>query len=232
MGVALKIEGLCKAYGPKQVLREVDLQVSPGEVVCLLGPNGAGKSTLLRIIVGTVAADAGRVLVDGVDMRGSPPTARLRTAWVLGDEHGWYWRLSGLDNLVFFAMLRGLARETARRRARQGLEAHGLASDAATRVAEYSTGMRARLALARAGLTSAPLLVLDEPGRGLDAMANEHLERRLMGSDTGVLLVTHDLEMVSRVATRSVVLHRGEIRGEIGGGSSAAALTERLVALP
>jgi ABC-type multidrug transport system ATPase subunit len=221
----LSAHGVRKGFGRGDVLRGIDLEIPRGEVVALLGPNGAGKSTLLRILVGTITADAGEILIDGHDTRRDSEAARREISWVLGDEHGWYWRLSGRDNLVFFAMLRGARQRKARAQAAAELERHGLLRAADTPVAEYSTGMRARLALARASLAPTALVVLDEPGRGLDVAASEWLAEYLRSlTDSAVLLVTHDLDMVSDLAERSVVMHDGLVRMQFPAGTPARTL--------
>jgi ABC-type multidrug transport system ATPase subunit len=214
-----------KRFSRGEVLRGIDLEIPRGEVVALLGPNGAGKSTLLRILIGTITADAGVILIDGHDIRRDSGAARKETSWVLGDEHGWYWRLSGQDNLVFFAMLRGAHQRKARARAAAELERHGLLGAADTPVAEYSTGMRARLALARASLVPTALVVLDEPGRGLDVAASDWLAEYLRSlTDSAVILVTHDLEMASALAERSVVMHDGLLRVQFPAATPASTL--------
>ncbi|TMK39824.1 MAG: ABC transporter ATP-binding protein [Actinobacteria bacterium] len=226
----LSIRGVRKHYRNSEVLGGVDLEIAPGEVVALLGPNGAGKSTLLRIIVGTVAANAGDVIIGGHDMRRDPLAARAAVSWVLGDEHGWYWRLTGIENLTFFGMLRGMDHSAARARARAELEHQDLEHAANQRLGEYSTGMRARLALARANLIPTAAMVLDEPGRGLDAPANERLVAFLRSLEsTAVLVVTHDLEMASRIAGRSLVLREGVVREQFAGGTPAEILATGLV---
>jgi ABC-type multidrug transport system ATPase subunit len=128
-------------------------------------------------------------------------------------------------------MLRGLPRREARARALAELEHQRLDAAARQRVGEYSTGMRARLALARARLAPAAAMVLDEPGRGLDVGANERLEEFLRRPDsTAVVLVTHDLEMVARVAHRSLVLHEGVITEQLPADTPAGTLADRVAA--
>jgi ABC-2 type transport system ATP-binding protein len=227
--VALSIRGVRKRFRDQEILRGIDLELTAGEVVALLGPNGAGKSTLLRIIVGTISADAGQVSIGGHDLDDDPQAARAAVSWVLGDEHGWYWRLTGLENLVFFGMLRGLPRREAVARAEEQLSRQRLDAAAYQRVGEYSTGMRARLSLGRASLAPTAVSVLDEPGRGLDVTANERLEEFLTNpKPTAVLLVTHDLEMVSRIAQRSLVLGDGVVAEQLPRGTSPSALASRI----
>ena len=225
----LSVSGVHKRFRETEVLRRVNLEVARGEVVALLGKNGAGKSTLLRILVGIIIPDGGEIAIGGYDLRRDPVAARGEISWVLGDEHGWYWRLTGLQNLTFFAMLRGLGRREAGIRAAAEIRRQGLQAAADTRVGEYSTGMRARLALARASLVPTAAMVLDEPGRGLDAAANEWLVEHLGSlTNTAVLLVTHDLEMVSRVASRSMILAAGTVREQLAARTPASTLAARI----
>src|SRR4051794_13241743 len=104
---ALDVRDLDKRFGNVTALAGVDLQVAPGEVVALLGQNGVGKTTLLRTIAGLVRPDAGRVRVAGRDIATDGNAARARLGWALGDEHAWYWRLSGRVNLIVFGRMRG-----------------------------------------------------------------------------------------------------------------------------
>jgi ABC-2 type transport system ATP-binding protein len=225
----LVVRGVRKRFRQAEVLRGVDLDVARGEVVALMGPNGAGKSTLLRIIAGTITPDEGHIVIDDHDARHDPVAARAAVSWVLGDEHGWYWRLTGYDNLVFFAMLRGMTRVHARVRAVEELERQRLQAAADKRVAEYSTGMRARLALARACMAPSAVMVLDEPGRGLDAAASEWLIELLAGlTNTAVVLVTHDMDMVVRAAQRSVLLTEGVVGQELPSSTPASTLAAKV----
>ena len=225
----LEVSEVYKRFRSLDVLRGISFQVARGEVVALLGANGAGKSTLIRILMGIITPDAGVVTIAEHDICHDGVKARSELAWVLGDDHGWYWRLTGRQNLTFFGMLRGLPKQGADLRAAEELERQGLNAASDTRVGEYSTGMRARLALARASLVPAAVLVLDEPGRGLDAGANEWLVEHLNRlRHTAVLLVTHDLEMVSRVADRSMILDHGELREQLEANTPASTLAARI----
>ena len=160
---AIDVCALTKRYGSNQALGGVGLEVAPGEIVALLGPNGAGKSTLLRIIATLVGPDGGSARVGGHDVVADALAARAALGLMLGEERSLYWRISGRRNLEFFGRLQGLDREAARARGDELLERFGLGNVAERRCGEYSTGMRARLGLARALIASPPVLLLDEP---------------------------------------------------------------------
>jgi ABC-2 type transport system ATP-binding protein len=195
-------------------LRGVTLNVGSGEVVGLVGPNGAGKTTLLKIVSTLLQPTAGHVLVDGRDPRDDARTVRDRIGLVLADDRALYWRLTGRENLEFFGVMHGLTHRDARARAGVLLDQVGLASRDKL-VFGYSSGMRARLSLARALLTRPPLLLLDEPTRALDPIASAAVDAMLRASaaeGVAVFLSSHRLDEVENACDRVVVLTDGAVR--------------------
>ena len=224
----IRAAGVSKTFGDVRALDDVSFHVDRGEVVVLLGRNGAGKSTLLRILGTRVLPDAGEVHIDGIDGRRQPRDVRRRTGVVLPDERSWYWALTGRANLEFFARLSELPRRAARRRTAEVLEVVELTEGADRRVAGYSSGMRARLSLARALLLSPPVLLMDEPARALDPAISRDLRRAVvaLARETGcaVLWVTHDLHEAAVVADRVLLLEEGRLVHDASGPSTAEAL--------
>ncbi|MGH2993060.1 MAG: ABC transporter ATP-binding protein [Solirubrobacterales bacterium] len=204
-----------KRFRTVQALDGVSLDVEPGEVVALLGPNGAGKSTLLRILATTVIPDSGSAMVGGNDVVEDAMAARRSLGVMIGDERSHYWRISGRRNLAFFAALAGIRRREAAARTERLLEVVGLSEAADRPVLGYSSGMRARLSLARALLPGPPLLLLDEPTRNLDPLAasrfREQASRLAAERRTGILFATHDLHEAVAISTRILVLAAGRI---------------------
>jgi ABC-2 type transport system ATP-binding protein len=199
---------------PRTVLDGVNLHVARGEIVALLGANGAGKSTLLRVAAGLVAPRSGAV------------ERAVRTGLGLAEERSFFWRLSVRENLRFFAALEGAPRD----RIDALLDQVGLAGDGDLPVRACSTGMRARLALARALLGDPPLLLLDEMERGLDVGARELLRARLAAwasAERGALVVTHDLDEAAPY-TRAVCLDAGRVVDAGPFADVARRLRERL----
>jgi ABC-2 type transport system ATP-binding protein len=212
---------------PVDALRSVDLRVSRGEVVALMGPNGAGKSTLLRLLAGLLVPDGGRLEVLGVEAARATPALRRRVSLVLGEERSFSYRLTGAQNLEFFAALHGHGPREARSRAARALAAVGLGSAAGQTVGTYSTGMRRRLALGRGLLGEPELLLLDEPTASLDPASARRiralLREKLLGWGAAAVVATHDLAEAAELAGRVVCLDGGELRGE-GPPSEAARL--------
>ncbi|MGI9557514.1 MAG: ABC transporter ATP-binding protein [Solirubrobacterales bacterium] len=227
----IHVRALLKRFGSVQALDGVDLSVEAGEVVALLGPNGAGKSTLLRILGTTVLPDSGTVTVAGVDVVADPVSARRNVGLMIGDERSLYWRISARRNLTFFAALHGIRKRRARVRAEELLGAVGLADAADRAVLGYSSGMRARLSLARALIARPPLLLLDEPTRSLDPVAGVRFRETAVelarGERTGILFATHDLHEAAAVADRVVVLAQGRVVFEDSLADADAADLER-----
>lgn len=224
----ISILGVTKRFGTTDALRGVDLEVAPGQVVALLGSNGAGKTTLVRIGATTVIPDSGSVHIAGLDAIASPAKARSRTGVVMSDERSFYWRMSGRANLEFFASLHGLGRREARARALEVLEAVEFPGDPDVRVDRYSSGMRARLAVARGLLGRPVVLLLDEPSRSLDPVAALSLRNLVLDlattRNTAVLFVTHDLHEAAAVASVVVAIMRGQVAATIEGPTDASTL--------
>jgi ABC-2 type transport system ATP-binding protein len=206
----------------------VDLDVRPGGVVALLGPNGAGKSTLVRILATTVLPDEGSVQVGGHDVVDDGPNVRACLGLVLGNERSWYWRISGRRNLEYFAALYGLRRRAAAARIDELLAQMDLSGVADRRVGEYSSGMRARLALARALVRDPAVLVLDEPTQNLDPVASatfgDIVQRLSEERGAAILLTTHNLHEAAALADEVVVIAQGRVVSTKPSGTNAADL--------
>ena len=197
-------------------LDEVDLRVAPGEIFALLGPNGAGKTTLIKVLAGLVVADAGEASIFGHDIRRDFKKAHALMSLVLGEERSFYWRLTGRQNLEFFAALYNLSGRDARTRIARAATVVAL-PDLDQRYQEYSTGNKFRLALARSFLNDARLLFMDEPTRSLDPSAAGNLRSlvRDLSRREGktVFFTTHDTREAEEIADRIAILGEGRIKG-------------------
>jgi ABC-type multidrug transport system ATPase subunit len=193
----LAVHGLRRSFGEHEVIKRLDLTLEQGERIALVGANGSGKSTVLRCIAGTLSPSGGTVSVAGHDPESL--AARRLVGVSLSQERSFYLRLSGRENLLFFARLRGHARPAAQRMVAELEEELELSDILAERADRCSTGMILQLAFARALLGNPALLLLDEPTRSLDAGAVERLWRALDGRPpTAVLIATHREDDVDR----------------------------------
>ena len=162
----LRIDGLGRAFGARTIVGSLDLALCRGERVAFRGPNGSGKSTVLRCIAGTLAPSSGSVSIAGYEA--GSQEARRRVGVSLAQERSFYLRLTGRDNLIFYARLRGQSRTAAERRVAELSHELELGEILASRADRCSTGMIQQLAFARALIGEPDLLVLDEPTRSLD----------------------------------------------------------------
>jgi heme ABC exporter ATP-binding subunit CcmA len=208
---AVEAAGLMRAYGPKPVLRGVDLRVRRGATLALLGPNGAGKTTLLRVLATLARPDAGTVRVGGCDVVCDGAAVRRLVGYV-GHQPHLYEELTALENLVFFARMHRLADPTGR--ARELLARVGMAARANDRARALSRGQAQRLSLARALLHDPAVLLLDEPETGLDEAAATLLDAILAeraAAERTTLFTTHHFERALMSAGAVAILARGRI---------------------
>ena len=226
------VRELRKRFGAVQALDDVGFDVERGQVVTLLGENGAGKSTLMRVLSTLLLPDSGTVTVAGHDVVSEPRAVRAAVGLALADDRSLYWRLTGPQNLEYFAALHGMRRRAALAQVDELIERVGLADAADRTVGTYSTGMRARLIVARALLGSPQVLLLDEPTRSLDPIASAEVRRIVLGlsrdKQLAILYATHDLHEAAEIGSGSLIISHGRIAAAAPAGVSPASL-ERLL---
>jgi putative ABC transport system ATP-binding protein len=216
----LRVADLHKGFGSGrrrlEVLKGIDLEINPGELVALMGPSGCGKSTLLNIIGGLLDADSGSISLDQFNYGTKSPSRvvdvrRKGVGWIFQDFH-LIDRLNALDNVVFALELSGVPSEQAEQQARDALERVGLADRMEFIPDQLSGGQRQRVAIARAIAGSRPLLLADEPTGNLDVKSGQEiidLFKQLCEEDgISVLMVTHDPTLAS-MADRMLLLRDG-----------------------
>ena len=212
--MALELLSLTRRYGRQTVLDDVSIRVPTGSCYGLLGHNGAGKTTALRIALGLIRADAGRVLVDGIDAGRRPKLARARMGGLV-EVPGFYGSWSGAENLGAMARIQGLTRADARREATEALALVGLAEAGAKPTRAYSLGMRQRLGLAHALIGRPRYILLDEPTNGLDpegiADIRDVLRRLAHERGATVLLSSHQLHEVADLCDYIGVMKKGRL---------------------
>lgn len=190
--------------------------VQAGEVYGLLGPNGAGKTTTIRMIVGLLTPDSGYAEVAGFRTSEWPDEVKTRIGLVSANDGVYPW-LSVREMLLFFADLYGLTPQIAKDNLRVLADLFGLTSLLDRRCALLSTGQRQRVTLARALIHSPPVVLLDEPTRGLDVLGSQVVVdyvRRIRDDGKAVIVSTHRLDEAERLCDRFGLLHQGKLRLE------------------
>ncbi|HET6147307.1 MAG TPA: ABC transporter ATP-binding protein [Polyangia bacterium] len=209
----LRASDLRRRFGARAALDGVSFAVYPGEILGLLGPNGAGKTTAFRLLSGLIPADGGAIELDGAPARPADRGYRARLG-VVFQEPSIDLKLTGRENLALGAALYGVPRAHAARRIDQALALMELGARAGELTATYSGGMRRRIEIARVLLHDPDLLLLDEPGRGVDPEALRRIwdqlgalrrERRL-----SIIVTTHQPEEAER-CDRIVILDAGRV---------------------
>ncbi|WP_122819974.1 ABC transporter ATP-binding protein [Varibaculum vaginae] len=210
---AIDAQDVVKLYGNNLALDHLYLQIPAGSFFGLVGPNGAGKSTFLSIATGILEPDKGTVFINGISMWDEPVAAKGALG-VLPDGMHMFDRLSGIEHLTFVAQLRGLDKQTAIQRSRSLLQTFELPLDKKKTISEYSTGMRKKIGLALALVTSPRLVVLDEPFEAVDPVSANTLQQVLkeyVKRGGTVVLSSHVMATVESLCTHVAVINQGRI---------------------
>jgi ABC-2 type transport system ATP-binding protein len=223
----VRIERLAKTYLVRQrkgfrrspaqaveALKDISLDIRPGEIFGLLGPNGAGKTTLIKCLTTLLLPSHGTAWVNGYDLTRQANLIRASVGCMLMGERGLYWKLTGRENLVFFAALYHLRPAERRSRAREVIERLGLGEIADRAVETYSSGQKMKLAFAKALINDAPLLILDEPTNTLDLPSARDLQaavRELNRSGKTVIYTTHIMAEAESMCDRVSIIDRGAV---------------------
>jgi ABC-2 type transport system ATP-binding protein len=195
-------------------VEDISITVCRGELFGLLGPNGAGKTTTVKMLSTLLLPSAGSISVLGLDVVHQTKEVRRRIGFTFGGARGLYGRLTGIDNLRYFAELYGLDPAVTRRRIPELLETVGLAGRGDDRVETYSSGMQQRLHLARALLHDPELIYLDEPTVGIDPVGARELRatiKELIARGKTILLTTHYMAEAEELCDRIAIVKQGRI---------------------
>jgi ABC-2 type transport system ATP-binding protein len=209
----LEICHVTKRYRNIAVVNDVSFTVRPGEVTGYLGPNGSGKSTTVKIITTLIEPTAGKVLLDGQDVREDLVAFKHRLGYV-PEEAILYSYLTGLEYLQLMGCLRGIQPRVTDRRANDLLELFALHPHRHTPISAYSKGMKQRILISAALLHDPDVLILDEPLSGIDvtnAQLFRHLLNELARKGKTILYISHVLEVVEKVCAQVVIIYKGRI---------------------
>ncbi len=221
---AIATSGLVRTFDGVPAVDGIDLQVPAGCFFGFLGPNGAGKSTTIRMLTGLLRITAGRAFILGHDVEKEALRIK-RLIGVVPEDLPLFEGLKAAEHLAFVGRMHGLDRDVIASRSRELLEMMDLAGQDKL-VADFSHGMRKKLALAAALIHGPQVLFLDEPFEGIDAVASRHIRgllEDLTARGVTIFLTSHILEIVERLCTHVGVIHRGRLvaqgpRAELGAG--------------
>jgi ABC-2 type transport system ATP-binding protein len=199
-----------------QALKGVSLEIQAGEIFGLLGPNGAGKTTLMKILATLILPESGSGSICGYDLFRQSHHVRHMIGLVNTSERSFYWRLTGRQNLDFFATLYDLRGQHAKNRITELLHFVGLQDMADMLFMKYSSGQKQRLAIARALLASPEVLLMDEPTNSLDPIAASEIrkftkEELVVQQGKTVLWCTHNLKEAEEMCHRLSIIHKGRV---------------------
>jgi ABC-2 type transport system ATP-binding protein len=204
---------------PRQTLAldTISLTVQKGDIMGLLGPNGAGKTTLIKILSTLITPDGGDATISGLSLSKQAPSVKHKIGLVNTNDRTFYWRLTGRENLAFFATLynlHGIAKKT---RIQELLHLMGLQNKADSKFMAYSAGQKQRLSIARAMLAQPEVLLLDEATASLDPIATRKLltfTKNILSRQEKKTIIwcTHNLHEAQDICDKVTILDKGKIR--------------------
>lgn len=210
----IELVNLTKKYGSFTAVDQLDLTIRKGEVFGLLGPNGAGKSTTILMLLGLTEPTSGSVKVCGMDPVTNPIEVKRKVGY-LPEDVGFYYNLSGWENLMFTARLNSLSGKEASMKVELLLEKVGLTEAAGKKTGKYSRGMLQRLGLAEVLIKNPEVIILDEPTLGIDPAGVveflQLIERLSRQEGITVLLSSHDLHQVQKICDRVGIFVGGKL---------------------
>jgi ABC-2 type transport system ATP-binding protein len=209
----IQIRNLSKSYGSKQVLKNLTLDIYPGQVIGYIGPNGAGKSTTVKILTGLIPDFEGEVIVNGINMANNPLEIKKLCGYV-PENAEIYDVLSPMEYLDFVGKLYGMEESALHQRAKKLLTAFGLAPNIDDRMDTFSKGMKQKVLLISGIIHNPKIIILDEPLSGLDANAVimiKELIMRLSQEGKTIFYCSHMMDVVEKVSDRILLINKGEI---------------------
>ena len=214
---AIETQNLTKHFPGKVIVTKavdnVSVQVKKSEIVCVVGPNGAGKTTFLKILSSLILPDMGNARINGFDILKQENKVKESVGFVSGDERSFYWRLTGKQNLEFFACLYNVI--DIKNRIAFLMDLLKI-EEPDKKFGEYSTGMKQKFGICRAMLHNPEILIMDEPTKSLDTQASQNIRKFLkeelaIKQGKTILFATHNMEEAGSLADRTLNMEQGRI---------------------
>lgn len=205
----IKVVNVSKSFQSRLIFSHVDLSFKPGEIVGLTGINGVGKSTFIKLLCGLISPDTGQIFINGFDSSTNRKDWMKGIGALLEGSRSLYWKLSAMQNYIYFSGLKNVFGNEAYSNAETNLRFFDLWNVRNDKVETFSLGMKQRLALACSASHFPTIVLLDEPTSGLDAKSSQLLEeyvQMLAHENRTIILASHDHQMIGRLATKRLII--------------------------
>lgn len=210
----IKVQSLTKTFKDVSAVNNISFEVNKGEIVGLLGENGAGKTTTLRMLATMLKPTSGTALINNYDVNKNPEMVRGEIGILFGGEVGLYDRLTGRENIRYFAELNGMSKEETEKSIEYLAENLEMKEYLDRRVGNFSRGMKQKISIARSIVHNPSVLLFDEPTSGLDVTASRIVHdfiKKCKSDNKAVIFSSHSMSEVEKLCDRIIIIHKGKI---------------------
>lgn len=210
----LVLNNVSKKFKKTTAVDSISFTVSPGEIVGLLGENGAGKTTTLRMISTMLKISSGEIIVNNINAAKDPEKVRKEIGILFGGDVGLYERLSGKENIKYFADLYGMTKEESNKKIHELAKSFGMEEYINNPVGKYSRGMKQKISIARSIVHTPSVMLFDEPTTGLDVSASRIVQDFILKckeENKTILFSSHSMKEVEKLCDRVVIINKGKL---------------------
>ena len=210
----LRVENLTKKFKKVTAVDNVSFEVNPGEIIGLLGENGAGKTTTLRMLATMLKPTFGNAMIDGYNIIDSPNKIRERIGILFGGDVALYDRLTGRENMIYFAKLNGMSDLEANQAVNKITSELEMSDYIDRPVGKYSRGMKQKVSLARSIIHQPDVMLFDEPSTGLDVLSSKLIHDFILKckkDNKAIVFSSHNMYETEKLCDRIIIIHKGKI---------------------
>lgn len=210
----LRVENLTKRFKKVTAVDNVSFEVNPGEIIGLLGENGAGKTTTLRMLATMLKPTSGNAMIDGYNIIDNPNKIRERIGILFGGDVALYDRLTGRENMIYFAKLNGMSDLEADQAVNKITSELEMSDYIDRPVGKYSRGMKQKVSLARSIIHQPDVMLFDEPSTGLDVLSSKLIHDFILKckkDNKAIVFSSHNMYETEKLCDRIIIIHKGKI---------------------